>query len=127
MNPTQVGNTVKSLLITAGVSSSAIAWISDDVWVAVGLLVLSLGAAIWQWVQNKTKNLIVDLDKSPEVAGIVLHSTQLADSIPSPKVVSVAQAEDALTQKEKTQNESLKSIALPIKSRPARTRRKKSL
>ena len=88
MNPTNIWNLIKSGLLALGVSSSVIGYISDEVGIAVGGAVIAIGAAIWQVIALKTTKLIEAVAKDPEVSKVVVHNPELAEAIPSPKVVA---------------------------------------
>jgi hypothetical protein len=87
MNPTQVGNLIKSLLMMAGVSTTILSYIGDEVFVALGAAAITIGIAVWQVVTSRTKDLILTVAKGPDVMEVVLHDEGLADEIPSDKVV----------------------------------------
>jgi hypothetical protein len=89
MNPTSLGNLIKSGLLAIGVSSTILGYVSSEVWVAIGGVVLALGAAVWQAVALKTEKLINTVGELPEVAKVIVHEPDLAQAIPSTKVVSV--------------------------------------
>ena len=89
MNPTQVGNLIKSGLMALGVSSSVLAWVSNEVWIAIGGLVLTVGIAIWQIVSLRAAALIASVADEPVVEEVVLKDKVLAKAIPSPKVVAL--------------------------------------
>lgn len=88
MNPTQIGNLIKSALLTLGVSSSVIGYVSAEAWIAVGGAVLAVGTVIWQVVASKTVALIEAVADEPEVVKVVVADKELAKAVPSPKVVS---------------------------------------
>jgi hypothetical protein len=87
MNPTQIANLLKSALLAMGVSGSVIAWVSDEVWLAVGSAVLAIGIAVWQVIASRTKKLIEAVAKEPEVVKVIVDDKELADAVPSHKVV----------------------------------------
>lgn len=87
MNPTAVGNLIKSGLLALGVSGSILGYVSSEVWVAIGGVVLAVGAGIWQFVSLKTTKLIEAVAEEPVVKEIVVKDPGLALSIPNTKVV----------------------------------------
>lgn len=89
MNPTQVGNLIKSGLLALGVSSSVLAWVSNEVWIAIGGLVLTVGIAIWQIVSLRAAALIASVADEPVVEQVVLKDKVMAKEIPSSKVVAL--------------------------------------
>lgn len=89
MNPTQVGNLIKSGLMALGVSSSVLAWISNEVWIAIGGLVLTVGIAIWQIISLRAAALIASVADEPVVEQVVLKDKVMAKEIPSSKVVAL--------------------------------------
>ncbi len=86
MNPTQVGNIIKSGLLAIGVSSSLLGYISSEMWIAIGGATLAVGAGIWQFIALKTKNLIEATAAAPEVAQVVVRDPVLAATSVSGKV-----------------------------------------
>ena len=90
MNPTAVGNLLKSGLLALGVSSTILGYISAEVWAAIGGLVLTVGVAIWQFVSLRTAKLIAAAADSPEVVKVVVHDPVVAKAVPSRKVVPVS-------------------------------------
>ncbi len=87
MNPTQVGNLIRSGLLALGVSSSVLGYVSAEAWVAIGGAVVAVGTVIWQIVSSKTAKLIESVAADPAVAKVVVHDPELANTIPSTKVV----------------------------------------
>ena len=87
MNPTQVGNLIKSGLLAIGVSTTIVGYVSAEVWTAIGGVVIAVGAAIWQFASLKTTKIIEAAADSPEVAKVIVHDPELAKAVPSPKVV----------------------------------------
>jgi hypothetical protein len=90
MNPTNIGNLLKSGLLALGVSSTILGYISAEMWAAIGGLILTIGVAIWQFVSLKTTKLIEAVADEPVVAQVVVHDPEVAKAVPSPKVVPVA-------------------------------------
>jgi hypothetical protein len=88
MNPTQAGDLIKQCLLACGVSSTVIGYFTSEMWIAVGGLALTLAAAIWQFLARRTINLIKSLAKHPEVAQVIVTDPEIADEIPSPKVIA---------------------------------------
>lgn len=88
MNPTQVGNLIKSALLALGVSGTVLGYVSAEAWVAVGGAVVAVGTVIWQVVAGKTNKLIEAVAAEPVVGTIVVHDPAVAAAIPSPKVIS---------------------------------------
>ncbi len=88
MNPTQVGNLIKSALLALGVSSTIVGYVSAEVWVAIGGVVLAVGAAAWQWATLRTHKMIEAVAAEPQVKEISVNSAKLAISIPNNKVVA---------------------------------------
>ena len=87
MNPTNMGNLIKSGLLALGVSSTILGYISAEMWAAIGGLVLTIGVAVWQFVSLKTTKIIEATASLPEVKEVSVNSAKLAISIPSNKVV----------------------------------------
>lgn len=87
MNPTAVGNLIKSGLLALGVSSTILGYISAEMWAAIGGLVLTIGVAIWQFISLRTAKLIEAVADEPVVKEVVVKDSELAMSIPSTKVV----------------------------------------
>lgn len=91
MNPKQVWDGIRNLLLAAGVSGTLLSYISDEVGVAIGGLVLTIGIAAWQLVSSRTAKLIEDAAKTPEVSKVVVHDPMLADAIPNLKVIDTTE------------------------------------
>lgn len=87
MNPTQLGNLIRSGLLALGVSSTVVGYFTTEVYTAVGGLVLAIGSGIWMYISNKTEKLIVAVAEEPSVKEIVVPLT-LAKIIKHPKVVA---------------------------------------
>lgn len=91
MNPKQTWDTIRNLLLAAGVSGTVLSYISDEVGIAIGGLVLTIGIAVWQVISSRTASLIEAVAKTPEVAKVVIHDPLLAASIPTPKVIDTTE------------------------------------
>ena len=91
MNPKQVWDGIRNLLLAAGVSGTVLSYISDEVGIAIGGLVLTVGIAVWQIVSSRTAKLIEEVAKDPEVAKVVVHDPFLADEIPTNKVIDTTE------------------------------------
>jgi hypothetical protein len=87
MNATQVSDLIKQGLLALGVSSTVIGYFSDQVWVAIGGVVLAVGAAVWQFLMRSTPKLIDAVAAEPEVHKVVV-SPELVFSSNSAKVVA---------------------------------------
>ena len=87
MNPTQVGNLIKSGLLAIGVSTTIVGYVSAEVWTAIGGVVIAISAAIWQFASLKTEKIIEATAAMPEVKEVSVNSAKLAISIPNTKVV----------------------------------------
>ena len=66
MNPKQVWDGIRNLLLAAGVSGTVLSYISDEVGIAIGGLVLTVGIAVWQIVSSRTAKLIEAVAAAPE-------------------------------------------------------------
>ena len=81
MNAKQIGDLVRSLLLSLGVSSSVIAWFGDEVYVAVGSAILAVGVGIWQLVSSRLWKLLKTVEEDPEVVKVIVTNKDLADTL----------------------------------------------
>lgn len=87
MDP-QLQGQLRSLIISLGSIAGTLGYLSGVDWVSVASAVVTVGGFIWSWYSNRTKTLIEQAAQSPEVKSVVVSTPALAESIPSPKVVS---------------------------------------
>jgi hypothetical protein len=87
MNPTQIGNLIRSGLLALGVSSTVVGYFTTEVYTAIGGVVLAVASGVWMWVSNRTEKLIVAVADEPAVKEVVVP-LKLAATIKHPKVVS---------------------------------------
>jgi hypothetical protein len=86
MNARQLGGLFRSFLLMVGVSGTTVAGLSDDLYLAVGTILLTIFSLIWQVVANSSSKLIEDVAKNPEVVQVVVSSKALENKVDSPKV-----------------------------------------
>jgi len=91
MNPKQIGDGVRALLLAAGVSSSFLGYFGDETWLAIGGAIFAFGVAMWQLISSRLMGLLKTVEKDPEVAAVIVKDEEIADAL-GPKVLSAYNA-----------------------------------
>lgn len=81
MNAKQIADLVRSGLLAAGVSASILSYISDELWLALGTFILTVGVTVWQVVSGRLTTLLKTVEASPEVVKVVVTDPELADNL----------------------------------------------
>lgn len=91
----QLEGAIRSFILAAAGVAAAFGYMKDADWVSIASGVAALIGLAWSLYSNSTKNLVTQASGSDEVKKVVVSTDKLADSIPSPKVVS-AKTEEVL-------------------------------
>lgn len=87
MNADQIGGIIRSILMAF--SGWALEHgFTQDQWLAISGGVIAGVTVLWSYYSNSTKNLIVSVADSPQVHTVIVKDPELANEIPSPKVIS---------------------------------------
>lgn len=84
----QIEGAIRSLILALAGMAVAFGYMKDADWVSISSGVVALIGFVWSMYSNNTKNLVAQASRSDEVKKVIVSNDELADSIPSTKVVA---------------------------------------
>lgn len=91
MTPTQaqIEGAIRSVIIALGGVSGSFGYLTGVDWIALAGALATVGGLAWSLWSNSRNQLLNQTAALPVVKQIAVHSSKVADEIPSPKVVPI--------------------------------------